>query len=78
MGVHAYEVHAHGVHAYEVYAHKVHANEVQHLRISLKPWRAQTRLSRDSAFNSLFSTHQPWPHVLFLVQLMVIEGSEMS
>src|SRR5665213_1429909 len=49
---------------------------IQHLRKSLKPWRAKTRLSRHSTFNSLFPIHHPWPHVLFWVQLMVIEGLE--
>jgi ankyrin repeat protein len=51
---------------------------IQHLSLSLKPWRAKTRLSRQSAFDSLFPIHHLCVHVLFWVQSMGIEGSEMS
>ena len=54
------------------------SNVLQHLSLSLKPWRAKTRLSRDPAFDPLFPIHHPCVHVLFWVQSMGIEGSEMS
>jgi hypothetical protein len=38
---------------------------VQHLRKSLNPWRAETRLFRVSALDSLIFPYQPCPHVLF-------------
>jgi hypothetical protein len=52
--------------------------KVQHLRISLFPWHAGNATFRDFISDSLFTIYQPYAHVLFLVQLMATEGSEIS